>query len=434
MRCRSKHALGISAISNAAKRQKVVEQHSQSYRSMSRTNAERIHVSDVSYHEAKGDLHIGLIEDTSSSEGHWPKSRSATPGDQTYPAKGHGPTSATTSPAIVYSSASYLQSDTRGSSIPSAFVPGMLSKPMRPKVTTASKPIVGLLQRPTAGPNLQTISIPPSNSIAAQPSRNQALKIPPLPESASAKPPISPHAEHLKCKAHERSPTHVSSPPIRASPSFSGPYVIPSDEPSPARLRAALDKNQQEPGEETPTRAKITVQSASKTNTRVISGFAPPATSTQRSAKVQMRPIKSNLADRSDAVCSEQGSERDRLMKSAPSPVKHTETVLDAPAAQSDRALGQQRAMTTAQPIISDLESSRGKRLTIPQKKSTTMKTKKTRVTPLAYAQTLCERLETLAKKTDYLEGKRVFYAGGDMHYASDATKKKMTLVRSPSS
>ena len=433
MCCRSKHALGISAISNAAKRQKVDERQSQSYRSMSSTNAERIHASDVSYHETKDDFHIGLIDDASSSEAHWLKSQSPTPGDQTYPAKGYEPTSATMSRAIISSSAAYLQSDTRGRSLASAFVPGILSKPVRPKVTTASKPIVSS-QKPTASSNLQAISLPPRNSIAAQSSHNTALKIPPLPESASAKPPISPHAEHLRCKAHERSSTHVPSPPIRASSSSSGPYVIPSDEPSPARLRAAHGKNQQEPGEKTPARAKIAVQSASKTNARVISGFAPPATSTQRSAKPQIRPIKSNLVDRSDAVCSEQGSERDRLMKSAPSPVKHTETVLDASAAQSNRALGQQRAMTTAQPIVSDVESSTGKRVTIPQKKSTTLKAKKTRVTPLAYAQTLCERLETLAKKTDYLEGKRVFYAGGDMHYASDATKKKMMLVRSSSS
>jgi hypothetical protein len=58
---------------------------------------------------------------------------------------------------------------------------------------------------------------------------------------------------------------------------------------------------------------------------------------------------------------------------------------------------------------------------------------KKELVTPLAYAQILCGKLDILAKKTDSLKGKRLFYTGGDMQYASQSTKKKMELVgRSP--
>lgn len=67
-------------------------------------------------------------------------------------------------------------------------------------------------------------------------------------------------------------------------------------------------------------------------------------------------------------------------------------------------------------------------------KKLTTSKSKKKEkelVTPLAYARILCNKLDVLVKKTDFLKGKRLFYTGGDMQYASQSTKKKMELVRS---
>jgi hypothetical protein len=61
---------------------------------------------------------------------------------------------------------------------------------------------------------------------------------------------------------------------------------------------------------------------------------------------------------------------------------------------------------------------------------SKSKKKEKELVTPLAYAQILCNKLDVLAKKTDFLRGKRLFYTGGDMQYASQSTKKKMELVK----
>ena len=51
-------------------------------------------------------------------------------------------------------------------------------------------------------------------------------------------------------------------------------------------------------------------------------------------------------------------------------------------------------------------------------------------ITPLEYAQKLQSCLDLHAKlKTNYLEGKRIFYVGGDMMYASTTTRGRMEYV-----
>lgn len=74
----------------------------------------------------------------------------------------------------------------------------------------------------------------------------------------------------------------------------------------------------------------------------------------------------------------------------------------------------------------SSLAVVRGKKLAPTGKKK-----EKQLITPLAYAQILCTKLGVLPKKANFLQGKRIFYTGGDMQYASQSTRKRMELVRS---
>lgn len=206
-------------------------------------------------------------------------------------------------------------------------------------------------------------------------------------------------------------------------------YVIPSEDLAPVRATKA-DPNVEH--------MAIEMTNGSKpvpfTHAPIISEFEPIATSTQRPERPQSRPIKSKASSPLYAKQAERGSEPDQVMKSAPNPVQCTAAVLANLHATPVSALEARSRLIATPFIVSTGESSTSKQKTlVAQKKSTVVKGKKlekARVTPLAYAQTLCNKIETVSKKTGFLAGKRVFYAGGDMHYASDATKKKMTLVR----
>lgn len=166
----------------------------------------------------------------------------------------------------------------------------------------------------------------------------------------------------------------------------------------------------------------------------VISGFVPQASSTQLQDKYdEAGPRRREVWNHSSAARSGGGSKRDQIMNTAPNPVQPTDTILDTSSAllvSSSDILGvPTKDRHTVAPIGGPSKSA------VVQKKSTILKGKKTtkeRVTPLAYAQTLCARLDILAKKTQFLKGKRVFYADGDFEYASEPTMKKMKLVRFP--
>jgi hypothetical protein len=55
-------------------------------------------------------------------------------------------------------------------------------------------------------------------------------------------------------------------------------------------------------------------------------------------------------------------------------------------------------------------------------------------MTPVEYAEMLIEKYNNPNRKipnvSQHLRGRKIFYAGVDMRYAGDATKKKMEYVR----
>jgi DNA polymerase lambda len=66
-------------------------------------------------------------------------------------------------------------------------------------------------------------------------------------------------------------------------------------------------------------------------------------------------------------------------------------------------------------------------------KHKTTKKEKQAPISPIEYARQLVERTATANKpknpNTQFLEGKFIFYIGGDMQFASERTRKRMDLV-----
>jgi len=67
------------------------------------------------------------------------------------------------------------------------------------------------------------------------------------------------------------------------------------------------------------------------------------------------------------------------------------------------------------------------------QNKNQKTKAKSTLITPLEYAKKLQLNFELGKKrKSDYLRGKRIFYVGGDMQYASSNTRGRMDYVSLP--
>lgn len=306
------------------------------------------------------------------------------------------------------------ESGARGETLPADLAHGNLQMSVHPTVRTES----------SGNPRCQEIDV------AAHPSRTPILKI--NPHTDDKLPLSSLPADNPNILASIHAP--LSSFP--ASLFTPDAYVAtPSEDPTPVHMRKAHHNDQHAATEMTAVRkGGNPVPYASKTHARVISGFVPIATSTQRLEKHQSKPTKSKVATRSSTVQPERGSERDQVMKTGPTTVQYTETILDKFHAAPGSALEARATLTAGPSNVSAVEPSKANRKsTLPQKKSTILKGKKVekaRVTPLQYAQTLCDKIESLTKKSDYLTDKRVFYAGGDMHYASDVTMKKMSLVR----
>ena len=130
------------------------------------------------------------------------------------------------------------------------------------------------------------------------------------------------------------------------------------------------------------------------------------------------------------------GSKRDKVPKSTPILSHEVNTsVVTTPGIQpssSSKLCLSRNSIPSAAPSASP---SRKKITTSTERISARSKgrQKQKLVTPLEYAQVLSKDLEILAKKADFLKGKKLFYTGGDMQYASQSTKKRMELVRFPS-
>jgi len=162
-----------------------------------------------------------------------------------------------------------------------------------------------------------------------------------------------------------------------------------------------------------------------------ISEFLPQATSTQ----LPTTPTVSIQSKVSNFSRSKVASKRDRVLK----PASKHKAEADISNLTSPDATRVPPISTTPDPGISSsvlpkTGASNTKLTMAKDKKLTASKSKKKEkelVTPLAYAQILCNKLDVLAKKTDFLKGKKLFYTGGDMQYASQPTKKKMELVKS---
>jgi DNA polymerase lambda len=162
-----------------------------------------------------------------------------------------------------------------------------------------------------------------------------------------------------------------------------------------------------------------------------ISGFLPQATSTQFPATpAGPVSVQNKVANYSRSKVT---PKRDRVLKLTPrhkgeadvsnitTPNATGVSISTAPDAGISSSVLPRAGASNTKPVIAK------------DKKLTTSKSKKKEkelVTPLAYARILCNKLDVLAKKTDFLKGKRLFYTGGDMQYASQSTKKKMELVR----
>ena len=158
---------------------------------------------------------------------------------------------------------------------------------------------------------------------------------------------------------------------------------------------------------------------------KVISGFVPQTTSTQHPATSKdPGSIQSKVSNFSKSTST---SKRDRVLKLTPKPAVEADISNTTPdATKPPEALV--AGVSSTNEGASKTRSAGGK-----GKKPAATKSKrkeKELVTPLAYAQILCNKLDVLAKKTDFLRGKRLFYTGGDMQYASQSTKKKMELVK----
>jgi len=165
-----------------------------------------------------------------------------------------------------------------------------------------------------------------------------------------------------------------------------------------------------------------------------ISEFQPQATSTQLpetpAGPVSVQTKVANFS-RSKAT-----PKRDRVLKLTPKHKAEADinNITTPNATGVSISTAPDAGVSSSVPPRADASNTKSK--VTKDKKLTTSKNKKKEkelVTPLAYAQILCNKLDVLAKKTDFLKGKRLFYTGGDMQYASQSTKKKMELVRSSS-
>lgn len=406
---RLKRALEGSALATS-KRQKRDERRSQIDSVASRVLVAEKFNSIEHCHDVGDKPHISLVDDQPSPGAHGPRLPSLTSAISRSRVSDNEVHRSILATSTVISSPQITEAEsgTRGGTLPAGLAHGNLQMAVH---STARTEFSG-------NPNREA-------GIAAQSSRNPILKIHPHPYDKAP-------ADDSRSLAI----VHASLPSFAASPFTPNAYITtPSEEPTPVHTRNAHQNKQHAATEMTAVRKGGNfVSYALKTHARVISGFDPIATSTQRLEKHQSKPTKSKVAAHSNTVQSARGSERDQVMKSAPNPVQHTETILDKFHAAPGSALEARKTLTAGPSNVSAVESSKATRKsTLPQKKSTILKGKKAekaRVTPLQYAQTLCDKIENLTKKSDYLKDKRIFYAGGDMHYASDVTMKKMSLVR----
>jgi DNA polymerase lambda len=165
-------------------------------------------------------------------------------------------------------------------------------------------------------------------------------------------------------------------------------------------------------------------------NATGISEFVPQATSTQLPAMpAAVATIQTKVSNLSR---SKPPSKRDRVIKIAPKHMVDVETSnVTTPDATRLLSIPSAPNVSKSSSVLHRGDS-KTKLAVGKDKKPVTSKSKKKEkelMTPLAYAQILCNKLDVLAKKTDFLKGKRLFYTGGDMQYASQSTKKKMELV-----
>ena len=127
------------------------------------------------------------------------------------------------------------------------------------------------------------------------------------------------------------------------------------------------------------------------------------------------------------------GCKRDKILQSTPKPSHEVNTsVLTTPGVQPFSS-SRLRLDDNPIPLAAPVGPSQNKITTSTKRISASSKGKqkqKQLVTPLEYAQVLSKKLEIFSKKADFLKGKKLFYTGGDMQYASQSTKKRMELVR----
>ncbi|KIM81992.1 hypothetical protein PILCRDRAFT_820876 [Piloderma croceum F 1598] len=163
-----------------------------------------------------------------------------------------------------------------------------------------------------------------------------------------------------------------------------------------------------------------------------ISEFLPQATSTQLPA-TPAGPV-SKVANFSRSKVT---PKRDRVLKLPPKHKAETDISNITTPNATEVSISTAPDAGVSSSVLPKAGASNTKPVVAKDKKLAASKSKKKEkelVTPLAYARILCNKLDVLAKKTDFLKGKRLFYTGGDMQYASQSTKKKMELVRSSSS
>ena len=165
------------------------------------------------------------------------------------------------------------------------------------------------------------------------------------------------------------------------------------------------------------------------------------ATASRPKPQVRLKKVAQPLAAFSSVKISNlpsyrYGSKRDKVPKSTPILSHEVNTsVVTTPGIQpssSSKLCLSRNSIPSAAPSASPS----GKKITISTERVSARskgRQKQKLVTPLEYAQVLSKDLEILAKKADFLKGKKLFYTGGDMQYASQSTKKRMELVRFPS-
>lgn len=153
--------------------------------------------------------------------------------------------------------------------------------------------------------------------------------------------------------------------------------------------------------------------------------FLPQSTSTPLGSGSASMKISSFSSAKRD-------SKRDQVLKVAPKKIPKIDTSnittpnVTVEISTSSPAVPTPPQATSAGP--SKIKSTAGT-----DKHPSTSKGKKKKralVTPLEYAQILSKKLDIIPKKTGCLKGRRIFYTGGDMQYASESTQKKMDLVR----